>query len=147
MIFVKIKKMNKSTPVSEIMTTNLIVVSPNTTLDKVKDIFKTYMFHHLPVVNNHCLVGIISKVDLYRVSHSIDLFHSKTNEELNNRLFKSLLAEEVMVTDTTVLAPDDTVAYAAELFNRNQFHALPVVVGEKLVGIVTTLDLIKMAYL
>lgn len=139
--------MNKNAPVSEIMTTNLIVVSPNTTLDKVKDIFETNMFHHLPVVNNHCLVGIISKIDLYRVSHSIDLFHSKTNEELNNRLFKSLLAEEVMATDATVIAPDDTVAYAAELFNRNQFHALPVVVGEKLVGIVTTLDLIKMAYL
>lgn len=139
--------MNKNAPVSEIMTTNLIVVSPNTTLDKVKDIFETNMFHHLPVVNNHCLVGIISKIDLYRVSHSIDLFHSKTNEELNNRLFKSLLAEEVMATDATVIAPDDTVAYAAELFSRNQFHALPVVVGEKLVGIVTTLDLIKMAYL
>lgn len=139
--------MNKNAPVSEIMTTDLIVVSPNTTLDKVKDIFETNMFHHLPVVNNHCLVGIISKIDLYRVSHSIDLFHSKTNEELNNRLFKSLLAEEVMATDATVIAPNDTVAYAAELFSRNQFHALPVVVGEKLVGIVTTLDLIKMAYL
>lgn len=139
--------MNKNAPVSEIMTTNLIVVSPNTTLDKVKEIFETHGFHHLPVVNNHCLCGIISKIDLYRVSHSIDLFHSKTNEELNNRLFKSLLAEEVMATDATVIAPDDTVAYAAELFSRNQFHALPVVVGEKLVGIVTTLDLIKMAYL
>lgn len=138
--------MNKNAPVSEIMTTNLVVVSPNTTLDKVKELFETHVFHHVPVVNNHCLCGIISKSDLYRVSHSIDLFHSKTNEELNRRLFKSLLAEEVMASNTVVLTPDDTISHAVELLSLNQFHALPVVEGEKLVGILTTYDLIKYAY-
>jgi CBS domain-containing protein len=138
--------MNKNAPVSEIMTTNLVVVSPNTTLEKVKELFETYAFHHVPVVNNHCLCGIISKSDLYRVSHSIDLFHSKSNEELNRRLFKSLLAEEVMASNAVVLSPDDTISHAVELLSLNQFHALPVVEGEKLVGILTTYDLIKYAY-
>lgn len=138
--------MNKNAPVSEIMTTNLVVVSPNTTLDKVKELFETHAFHHVPVANNQILCGIISKSDLYRVSNSIDLFHSKSNEERNNRLFKSLLAEEIMATNAVVLSPDDTISYAVDLLSLNQFHALPVVEGEKLVGILTTYDLIKYAY-
>ena len=138
--------MNTATPVSEIMTKTLVVVTPDMTLDKVKIIFDTHSFHHIPVVENECLKGIISKIDLYRVSHCLDLFHSKKNEELNDQLFKSLLAGEVMSANATVLSPDDSISYAANLFNRNKFHALPVVVGEKLVGMVTTYDLISYAY-
>lgn len=142
----KSKTMNTSTPVSEIMTTSLTTVPPNMTLDKVKHLFETHDFHHIPVVENGSLRGILSKLDIYRVAHCIDLFHSKSNAEYNDRLFKSLLAEEVMASNATVIAPDDTVGYAATLFNKNEFHALPVVVGEKLVGMVTTYDLIQYAY-
>ncbi len=138
--------MNIAAPVSKIMTKTLTVVSPITTLEKVKKLFDTHNFHHIPVVENGCLLGVISKVDLYRVSHCLDLFHSKSNMEYNERLFKSLLAEEVMSHNTAVLSPDDTISYAAKLFNLNQFHALPVVVDEKLVGMVTTYDMIRFAY-
>lgn len=138
--------MNKKTPVSEIMTTNLVVVTPNTTLDKVKELFDTHTFHHIPVAQDGLLCGIVSKIDLYRVAHSIDLFQSKSDKEYNDRLFKSLLAEEVMSTNTIFLSPDDTLADAAELFSLNQFHALPVADEGKLLGMVTTFDLIKYAY-
>ncbi|MBL7816546.1 MAG: CBS domain-containing protein [Saprospiraceae bacterium] len=138
--------MNITAPVSDIMTKNLIVATPNMTLDKVKEIFDTHNFHHIPVVEEGRLRGILSKVDLYRVSHCLDLFHSKKNEEYNDQLFKSLLAEEVMSASTTVLSPNDTISYAAKLFNTNQFHSLPVVADEKLVGMVTTYDLIRYAY-
>ena len=138
--------MNKNALISEIMTTNLVVATPNTTLDKVKEMLEAYDLHHILVAQNGIFCGIISKIDLYRVAHSIDLFHSKSNTELNDRLFKSLLAEEVMAADALVLAPDDTVGFAAALFLGNQFHALPVVLNGKLVGIVTTFDLIKYAF-
>ena len=138
--------MNTAMPVSEIMTKTLIVATPDMTLDKVKRIFDTHTFHHIPVVENGCLRGILSKIDLYRVSHCLDLFHSKSNDEFNEKLFKSILVEEVMAANAVVLSPDDTISYAAKLFHRNHFHALPVVVGEKLVGMVTTYDLISYAY-
>jgi CBS domain-containing protein len=138
--------MLNDTAVSEIMTRYLITVTPNTTLDKINALFEQHDFHHLPVVTGERLVGILSRTDLDRVSSCVDLFHSKANELYNEKLFKSLLAEEVMTPKAVVLAPDDSVGYAAILFARNTFHALPVVVGEKLVGMVTTFDLINYAF-
>ncbi len=138
--------MDITTPVSKIMTKNLVIATPNMTLDKVKTLFDTHAFHHIPVVEKDELKGIISRIDLFRVSHCVDLFHSKSNEELNNRLFKSLLAEEVMSPNTVVVSPDDTVSHAAALFHHNKYHALPVVEKGKLVGILTTYDLIAYAF-
>ncbi len=138
--------MNITTPVFLIMTKNLVVTTPNTTLDKVKELFDAHTFHHIPVVENEVLKGIISRIDLFRVSHCVDLFHSKSNTELNNRLFQSLLVEEVMSPHTVVVSPEDTVSHAAALFHRDEFHALPVVKGGKLVGILTTYDLIAYAF-
>ena len=138
--------MNITTPVSKIMTKNLVVATPNMTLDKVKEIFDAHAFHHIPVVEKGVLKGIISRIDLYRVSHCVDLFHSKGNLELNDRLFKSLLAEEVMSPNSVVISPNEPVSFAAALFHRNKFHALPVVDGGKLVGMLTTYDLIAYAF-
>jgi CBS domain-containing protein len=134
--------MLNDTAVSEIMTHYLITVTPTTTLDKVNEIFEQHDFHHLLVVEGTHLEGIISRSDVDRVSSCVDLFHTKANELYNKKLFKSLLAKEVMTPKAVVLAPDDSIGYAATLFARNTFHALPVVVGEKLVGMLTTFDLI-----
>jgi CBS domain-containing protein len=138
--------MLNDTAVSEIMTHYLITVTPTMTLDKVNEIFLKHDFHHLPVVEDTRLVGIISRSDVDRVSSCVDLFHTKANELYNEKLFKSLLAEEVMTHKAVVLAPDDSIGYAATLFARNTFHALPVVVGEKLVGMLTTFDLIDYVF-
>jgi acetoin utilization protein AcuB len=134
------------TLVSEIMTRSLITVEPNTILDAVNELFAQHDFHHFPVVENGKLMGIISRTDIDRVSSNIDLFHSKANELANEKLFKALLAQEVMSANTVVLAPDDFLSYAATLFAENKYHALPVVEDDKLVGLVTTFDLIQHAY-
>jgi CBS domain-containing protein len=49
----------------------------------------------------------------------------------------------IMTSKLAKLEPDDTLRTAAHLFALNRFHALPVLEGDKLVGIITTLDLIK----
>jgi CBS domain-containing protein len=134
------------TIVSEIMTRSLITVEPNTILDKVNELFLQHDFHHLPVVENDKFVGIISRTDIDRVSSNIDLFQTKENELVNEKIFKSLIASEVMSANAVVLAPDDFLSYAATLFAENKYHALPVVEGDKLVGLVTTFDLIEHAY-
>jgi CBS domain-containing protein len=132
--------------IREIMTTDLVVVSPDTLLDEVNALFETHTFHHLPVVEKGHLVGIISRIDVSGVTHCATLFHSPENAAYNQRLLHSLRAEEVMTRHTTTIAPDDTPRYAANLLLRNQFHALPVVVGDRLVGLVTTYDLLKACF-
>jgi CBS domain-containing protein len=138
--------MLNDTPVSEIMTRYLVTATPLTTLDKVNALFAQNNFHHIPVVDGERLVGIISRKDIDRVSSCVDLFKSKENERYNDKLMKSLLANEVMTKNTTTLTPDDSIGYAAILFTNNKFHALPVLEGTKLVGIVTTFDLLEYAY-
>jgi CBS domain-containing protein len=48
-----------------------------------------------------------------------------------------------MVRKPTCISPDTMIKEAAEIFLKAEFHALPVVEKNKLVGILTTTDLIK----
>lgn len=42
--------MNPNRPISEVMSTRLVTVEPQTTARTIKDIFEQHEFHHLPVV-------------------------------------------------------------------------------------------------
>jgi CBS domain-containing protein len=138
--------MNINTPISDIMTRHLVTISPNTSAKIAMAILQTHSMHHLPVVEKDKLVGIISEVDILKVTHCVGLLHSKIDIKFNDDILNSILAEEIMSKNTVTLAPSDPVSKAAVLFSSNKFHALPVVDGEKLVGILTTFDLIEYAY-
>jgi CBS domain-containing protein len=138
--------MKKTTPVSDIMSRYIVSVTPNTSVLDIKSLFDANQFHHLPVVEKGKLMGIISKIDVYHVTHCDTLFRSKPDQEFNNRLLKSILAEEIMSRHLVILSPDDSVVEAAALFSKNKYHALPVVDNGKFVGIVTTYDLLEYAY-
>lgn len=138
--------MKKTTPVADIMSRYIVAVTPNTSVLDIKTLFDTNQFHHLPVVENGRLMGIISKIDVYQVTHCNTLFNSKPDQEFNNRLLKSVLAEEIMSKHLVVLSPTDTVTEAAALFSKNKYHALPVIDNGQFVGIVTTYDLLEYAY-
>jgi CBS domain-containing protein len=51
--------------------------------------------------------------------------------------------EQVMAKKLVTISPDTTIRETAEILSKKEFHALPVCLGELLVGIVTTTDLIK----
>jgi CBS domain-containing protein len=51
--------------------------------------------------------------------------------------------EQVMARHLITVSPDTTIREVAEILASREFHALPVVLDELLVGIVTTTDLIK----
>ena len=138
--------MNSNTPVSGIMTRNLVTVSPNTLAKTAMTIFQTHSMHHLPVVDGEKLVGILSEVDILKITHCVGLLHSKQDVQFNEDILNSVLVEEIMSANTVTLAPSDLLSKAAALFSSNKFHALPVVEGGKLVGILTTFDLIEYAF-
>ena len=53
---------------------------------------------------------------------------------------------DIMTTKVVTLDPDDSIGLAADIFLANRFHALPIVEGKNLVGILTTYDLIKFCF-
>ncbi|MEP3389808.1 MAG: CBS domain-containing protein, partial [Reichenbachiella sp.] len=60
-------------------------------------------------------------------------------------LFEELEAVSVkaLMKRPITIGPEGTISEAADIFLKNHFHALPVVDGTRLVGIVTSTDLLK----
>lgn len=117
-------------------------------MDKVQDIFRKNNIHHVPVVKEGSVVGMVSKSDYFRLLHGFTLFKTQKSEEYNDAILRSLLVGEVMTRQIAVLNPEDSLELAAGFFRENLFHALPIVDKEqnKLVGIVTTYDLLAYAF-
>ena len=119
--------------VGSIMTTNLITVGPSDTLQTVKDILISRRIHHVPVVEEGKMVGLVSIDDLF-----------KTN--INHSDYVNTLVSSVMTKKLAKVESTDKIGTAAEVFMEHLFHALPVVDDGKLVGIVTSFDLLKYEY-
>ncbi len=139
---------NRDIPVERLMTTNIITLGPDDTLIKVDEIFRTNHFHHLPIVDKEGqLLGIISKVDFYKMEDSFTIFNTVKARHTNARIFQSIHAQEIMSKQLATLHPEDTAMTAMGMFRENLFHAIPIVDEEKkLVGLLTTYDLLTYAF-
>ena len=134
---------SNTTPISKIMTRKPATVGPLDNLDTVRGIFEVQGFHHVPVVQDGKLVGMVSYTDYLRVIR--DLYDNPQEQRINEQLLNAVLVQEVMTEHLICLAPSDTVEDALRIFKTNHFHAVPVVEGDRrLVGILSTFDLIKM---
>ena len=129
--------MNLFSPVAELMTKDVITVGPDDTLSVVKDNFDKGSFHHLPVVKDKAILGIISKSDLLYFLEGL-----KEKDE-NDAILHDLKAEKIMTKGLAKVESTDRINVALEVFKVNLFHAIPVVDNNELVGILTTYDIIK----
>lgn len=128
-------------PVSEIMTKNLVTVSPEDNLVTVKKLFDDHSIHHIPVVQFRDLVGMVSKSDFLLYSNSLVLEHKVDVQEDQKLAFTKV--KQIMITRLGKLEPEDKIEVAIDVFLTNYFHCLPVVRGTELVGLVTPFDILK----
>jgi acetoin utilization protein AcuB len=137
--------MNPNISISKIMTADTISVKTTDSLPVVEKIFKQFRIHHLPVIDkDHFVVGIISKTDLLSFLKQLSL--NSSGKLYSKFTADNSTAEEIMTPEPMVVDPDDTIGLAADIFLANTIHALPVVEDNKLVGIITTHDLLKYAF-
>jgi CBS domain-containing protein len=132
--------MDFNAPVSQYMTKNLITVHPEDNVDAVHAAFEKHAIHHLPVVRDHHIEGIISKRDLALFTRWIPT--SESEKLLEDTRMRNYKAKEIMTTRMAKVDPTDRMNVVLEVFKINRFHALPVVDGDRLVGIITTHDII-----
>ena len=116
--------------VETIMIKELITLGPESTVSHAVDIFKTKRIHHIPIVDEGKLVGLVTTHDLW-------------NKYVAPDDYASTPIKDIMSKKLVKIEPDDKVGTAAELFLDNRFHALPVVKDEMLVGLVTTFDVLR----
>ncbi len=132
--------MNLQDLVSTIMTKNIYTLDPADKLKQAKELMDTYAIHHIPVLEEQKLVGIISKSDLLYYLKAVD---NEANEKyLNEIRLKNYTVGEVMSKKAITIDADDAIEYALEIFSDNLFHAIPVMHKGKLVGMVTPYDVI-----
>ena len=133
--------MNTKAPVSSIMTTKVLTISPDDPVKVAKEIFDLNKNRHLPVLEEEKLVGILSGSDLLHFLRYLD----KDSQEpyLNDLRLKNYKVGEIMQTELATVDEEDSILSILEVFSQNVFHALPVTRGDELVGIVTTQDIVK----
>ena len=132
--------MKRNEAVSKIMTSTVATVHTGQKLSEVRRMLATNPYHHVPGVSGERLIGMISASDMLRLSLAIYGVDERTVDAM---LDSEHTIESVMSTKLTTIGAKDTVRTAAELLSEGVFHSLPVVDGEKLVGIVTSTDIIK----
>ena len=133
--------MNLLAPVKTIMTQNLATLSPNDKLFDVKEIFDSKRIHHIPIVKGEKLVGMVSKSDFLFFSRG---FQGENQDQVVERFrLNTYSVKEIMTTGLATLEPNEKINVALEVFRENLFHAIPIVDKNKLVGIVTTFDIIE----
>ncbi len=138
----------RTTPVSEVMTREVITTTPTATIQSVKEIFDRDEINHIPVIKDDKVVGIISQRDLTQLLHSFTAFDTPESKQQNEFIFQRMLAGELMVQPVYTVHPDTSLQEVARLFEEQHFHAAPVVDAEheNLIGIITAMDLINFAY-
>jgi CBS domain-containing protein len=131
----------KTTLVRELMTKNLIKLNLSDSLTKAESLLKTHNIRHLPVVSGDKILGMLSYNDLLRIS-----FADATDDDgdtVETTVYDMFTLEQVMSKQVTYVDASDPIEVAAELFINENFHALPVLENNKLVGILTTTDMIR----
>ncbi len=127
--------------VGRVMNTYLVTVSPDTTIIKAKDIIEEKRINHLLVVDkNKNLLGLVSDRD---VKQSWASPATTLSVHELNYLLTQLTVEMIMAKKIITISSDTTIESAALIMQENRISALPVMEAEKLVGIITTTDVME----
>lgn len=133
--------MKKREPISAIMTENVLTcdLGQNPGLREVRDVLEENDIRHIPVVHGNDLKGIISMTDIQRISFGGNFGQG----EVDDAIFDMLTVERVMSHNVETVDADTTIKEVAEKLAEGEFNALPITKENKVVGIVTTTDLIN----
>ena len=134
--------------VKEVMSTDLIISYEDTILKEVNNIFERENIHHIPVITeDNKFRGIISKSDMLLLMDWGTKLNLPASLRKNTFLMTSNLAKDLMEKNVLKVSPEDTIRKCVQIFRENYFRALPVLDDlDQLVGIITTYDLMILAY-
>lgn len=134
--------MKKRTPVTAIMSDKVITLNHSDDLLTAEKLFKKHHIRHIPVVKGNKLIGMLSYTDLLRISFA-DAIEDDTENEVETIVYNMFTIEQVMAKNLVTISSTSTIKEVAQILAKQEFHALPIVDNSKLVGIVTTTDLIN----
>jgi CBS domain-containing membrane protein len=129
--------------VSDIMTREVATLGRNETLRTADDVMRLGRIRHLPVVDDDgSLAGIVSQRDLF---HGGLIKALGYGSHARGQALDTLVVKEAMTTEVVTTTPDTELDAAARVMLTKKIGCLVVVENEKIVGIVTEADFVKLA--
>jgi len=115
----------------QIMTTSVMTVTPDSSINHALNLFHKYKFRHIPVISsNHKLQGIISDRDILR------------ELGLSQREHKKFVAD-VMTPEVLTASRKTDIRYITRLFIENRIGSIPIMEERRLIGIITRSDVLR----
>lgn len=129
--------------VRDVMTRQVVTVGPETSAKYAGEVLAEHGFAALPVLDDDArLVGIVAEADVLRDRLPRDpRLHLRRDGEQEHVL--PLRVRGVMTEDVRCVEPRADVSDVARLFVDERVRSVPVVDGERLVGIVSRRDLLR----
>ena len=123
--------------VGTMMQTQLITATPEMSLAEVQRLMRDNNIRHVPVVSGQRLVGIMTDRDVLEASPSpaTTLTHGEIAYRMETTPIKTCMTKDVVC-----IGPDIEMEDAARLLLQWKVGCLPVVSGQRLVGIITDRD-------
>lgn len=126
--------------VREIMTGSPVTLQKDDKLSLAEEVMTGGRIRHMPILNGERLVGVLSQADLFH-SAFVKALHFRPSEQ--REFVNSLKIEEVMSKHVVSIPADTSIRAAARLMMEKKLGCLPVVEGERLVGLVTKGDMLR----
>jgi acetoin utilization protein AcuB len=124
--------------VEEIMTRKVVTIKSSDTLYKAQGLMVKNSIRHLPVVGGKKLEGIITESDI----RGAFVQTNKGSSRVTVLDPKAMKVTDFMTRDPQTVQPDTNIEDAALLVYKNKIGSLPVIDGNKLVGIISILDML-----
>ena len=139
----------------EVMTTEVVTVSPDTSVEEAAKIMSEHEISGLPVVTNQQLLGVVTEKDLImknkrlnspgyiNILDGIIYLESPKKFEKEFRKFIAVDVEDLMTREVITVEPDTPLDEVATIMVEEDINRLPVLDGDRLVGIVTRADVVR----
>ena len=148
----------------DIMQSKVRTVGPDLPLPDLERKFISDRVSGFPVVRDQKLLGIVSRSDIVRqlcveqsLAETISDFHREVEafasdphrsfQDIARRVgqrIEHLTVKDVMIREVITVGPEQSLNELAQILCKHRIHRLPVTEGERLVGIITTLDLVRL---
>jgi acetoin utilization protein AcuB len=122
----------------------VVTVKPRDSAQHAREVMEKHRINQLPVITDDRLVGIVTDRDLRDAFPSV--FESAPSFRRQRAQHETdpatIPVEDVMTRDVLSLAPGAFLADAARIMRRERIGAIPVLDGQRLVGILTRSDVL-----
>jgi CBS domain-containing protein len=122
-----------------IMSTDLVTIAPTENLARARELMHDKRIHHLPVVDDGALVGLVT---LTNVLAATDSFLRDDDNRIHAR---EIVISDIMVTDVATVDEHATLRQAALFLEKHRIGCLPVMSDGSLQGIITDTDFVAVA--